>query len=136
MKINQYEFIRDGKPFEPTREEIIKFAKHELAEKDKQIKYLKDLCEEERLRAIELQQQTREEKTMFDMYRANTIQKGIVDPKATKIIRKQVCDELRNWLNENFIRIGRVKNNEPMVIAFDYEELMKFLDKIEKGEKQ
>ena len=37
MKINQYEFLRNGKPFEPTREEIIQFAEHELAKKDKQL---------------------------------------------------------------------------------------------------
>ena len=40
MKINQYEFLREGKPFEPTREEIIQFTEHELQEKDKKIKDL------------------------------------------------------------------------------------------------
>ena len=42
MKINQYEFLRDGKPFEPTREEIIQFAEQQLAEKDKEIEELKE----------------------------------------------------------------------------------------------
>jgi len=43
MKINQYEFLRNGKPFEPTREEIIQFAEHELAKKDKQLEIYKNL---------------------------------------------------------------------------------------------
>lgn len=45
MKINQYEFLRNGIPFEPTREEIIQFAKQELANKDNEIKKLKKALE-------------------------------------------------------------------------------------------
>lgn len=54
MKINQYEFLRDGKPFEPTREEIVQFAEHELQEKDKKIKDLqRQLAEKESERELD-----------------------------------------------------------------------------------
>ena len=75
-----------------------------LNEQEEQIKYLEDLCDKERLKAISLQQQIREEKAVFDMYRANTIQKEIADPEATKIIRKQVCDEIRELLRKQKIQ--------------------------------
>ena len=94
----------------------------EVSEKDKQIKYLKDLCDKERLKITELQQQIKEEKTVFDMYRANTIQKGITDPEVTKTIRKQVCNEIRNSI-------------EVAKLRYMWEgkslEISKILDKIE-----
>lgn len=65
MKINQYEFLRKGKPFEPTKQEIIQFVEYELALKDHRIAVLE--------RALEL---ACEDLQFFD-YGEESTQKGI-----------------------------------------------------------
>lgn len=103
-----------------------------ITEKDKQIKYLKDLCDKERLKTTELQQQIREEKAVFDMYRANTIQKGIADPEATKIIRHQVCDMARKKIVEAtcYDTEEEVRN---VIYDLNASEVLEILDQIERG---
>jgi len=105
-----------------------------ITEKDKQIKYLEKLCDKERLKTTELQQQIRGEKTMFDMYRANTIQKGIADPEATKIIRKQVCDEIKKELSKDYPYFDWEDMKDSYLYDISGKEIYDVLDQIEKGE--
>ena len=105
----------------------------EVADKDKQIKYLKDLCDKERLKTTELQQQIKEEKTVFDMYRANTIQKGIADPEVTKTIRKQVCDMARKKIVEATCYDTEVEVRN-VIYGLNASAVLEILDKIESGE--
>jgi len=106
-----------------------------IKEQEEQIKYLKDLCDKERLKATELQQQIRGEKTVFDMYRAKTIQKGIADPEATKIIRKQVCDEIKKELSRGYPHFDWEDMKDSYLYDISGKELYDVIDKIEKGER-
>lgn len=82
----------------------------QLAEKDKEIKELK---------------------TEFDMYRSMSIQKDWNDPELIKSIRKQVCDEIRQYCKEHF---KPVKDELGYIASLDRDDFYSFLEKIEKGE--
>lgn len=104
MKINQYEFLRDGKPFEPTREEIIQFAEHELAEKDKEIENLK--------------------KQLFDKI---FIERTKFDEYLEKHLRHEICEKIRKALN-----IGSRWNGGYVDVSEEY--FIKLLNQIERGD--
>ena len=108
MKINQYEFLRNGKPFEPTREEIIQFAEHELAKKDKQLEIYKNL---ERYDVGELLNENIKLRTKI-----NTI-------------HKEVCDKIKQKLKMN-----KYNCCENTAFGVHYDYLKEILDQIEKGE--
>ena len=97
MKINQYEFLKNGKPFEPTRGEIIQFAEHELKEKDKEILILKHIIKKEHPE-IERITDTNNELTIILDKIVSTDEKAI---------RHQVCEEIREKLDQ--IEQGKIK---------------------------
>ena len=86
MRINQYEFRQNGVEFEPNKRQLVQFATHQLAEKDKIIEELKE----------EIARHNYAEHTTDYWVRKNIKEKEI---------RKQVCDEIYNYIMDNWEKI-------------------------------
>jgi len=100
--------------------------KHQIAEKDKEIEELKAMVDN-------WQKETEKANSRFDIYRSQIIQKGFEDKELNKLIRHQVCEEIREWCEQNEFEVENADQSSDCVV-YTYKKLFKKLDQIEKGE--
>ena len=81
----------------------------------------------------ELEEQLKEAKTQFDIYRSLTIQRQL-DSEVVNIIRHEICEKIRDFMTQD----GCLTKEELIECSesFTAKSIFQLLDQIEKGEQK